>query len=252
LLFLVMPVLLPMTSTQAGLVVGTLFACFSGLPIAGFGEFGTREYFVNLFFPGAAAIECVFSCALLERLRFRDFIRREEIAAARDELAKLDDAKNRFSANVHHELRTPLTLMIAPLDGLRAGEYGPVPEAVRDVIAIMQSNGQRLLKLINDLLDLAKLEDKKFSLARQRFDLVPFIEELVRGTQALAERKGLRVESVVGDSASVPVVADRGALDKILINLVGNAIKFTNPGGAVRVRCQPSHRGVLIEVADTG
>lgn len=252
LLFLGMPVLLPMTSMQAGLVVGTLFACFAALPLAGFGEFGTRGYFVNLFFPGAAAIECIFSCALLERLRFRDFLRREEIAAARDELAKLDDAKNRFSANVHHELRTPLTLMIAPLDGLRTGEYGPVPEAVREVIAVMQSNGQRLLKLINDLLDLAKLEDKKFSLVRQRFDLAPFIEELVRSTQVLAERKGIRVASDISEASSLLVVADRSALDKILINLVGNAIKFTNPGGSVTLRYRPAAGGIEIEVEDTG
>jgi len=252
LLFLGMPVLLPLTSMQAGLVVGTLFACFAGLPMGGFGEFGTREYFVNLFFPGAAAIECVFSCALLERLRFRDFLRREEIAAARDQLAKLDDAKNRFSANVHHELRTPLTLMIAPLDGLRGGEYGEVAEQARSVLSTMHSNGQRLLKLINDLLDLAKLEDKKFSLSKQTFDLVPFVDELVRGTQPLAEKKGIQVERQERGDSSVLVVADRDALDKVLINLVGNAIKFTNPGGSVAISCEAVEGGVQIEVSDDG
>lgn len=252
LLFLGMPVLLPMTSMQAGVVVGTLFACFASLPLAGFGEFGTREYFVNLFFPGAAAIECVFSCALLEKLRFRDFLRREEIAAARDQLAKLDDAKNRFSANVHHELRTPLTLMIAPLDSLRGGDYGQVSDQAKAVLGVMYANGQRLLKLINDLLDLAKLEDKKFSLVKQEIDLVPFIEEIVRGAQALAEKKGLRIERREGTSAVVNVLVDRDALDKILMNLVGNAIKFTNPGGLVSISCAEVEGGIQIEVADTG
>jgi len=252
LLFLGMPVLLPLTSMQAGLVVGTLFACFAGLPLGGFGEFGTREYFVNLFFPGAAAIECVFSCALLERLRFRDFMRREEIAAARDQLAKLDDAKNRFSANVHHELRTPLTLMIAPLDGLRGGEYGEVSEQARSVLAIMHANGQRLLKLINDLLDLAKLEDKKFSLSKQPVDLVSFVNEIVLGTRALAEKKGIRIERRERRSVSVPATADRDALDKILINLVGNAIKFTNPGGCISISCETVQGGAQIEISDDG
>lgn len=252
LLFLGMPVLLPLTSMQAGVVVGTLFACFASLPAIGFGEFGTREYFVNLFFPGAAAIECVFSCALLERLRFRDFLRREEIAAARDQLAKLDDAKNRFSANVHHELRTPLTLMIAPLDGLRGGEYGAISDQARTVLGVMNANGQRLLKLINDLLDLAKLEDKKFSITKQPIELVPFIDDLVRGTRALAEKKGLRVERREGASRTVQAIADRDALDKILINLVGNAIKFTDSGGLISVSCEKIEDGVQIEVSDTG
>ncbi|MBK7949985.1 MAG: response regulator [Deltaproteobacteria bacterium] len=252
LLFLGIPVLLPMTSMQAGLVVGFLFACFAGLPLAGFGELGTQEYFVNLFFPGAAALECVFSCALLERLRFRDYQRREEIAAARDQLAKLDDAKNRFSANVHHELRTPLTLMIAPLDSLRAGEYGQISDQARDMLGVMAANGQRLLKLINDLLDLAKLEDKKFNLVRQPIALVPFIDELVRGTQALAQKKGLRVERRPEVDPAVSVVADRDALDKILINLVGNAMKFTNPGGSITISCENVEGGIQIAVADSG
>ncbi|MFO0689575.1 MAG: ATP-binding protein [Myxococcota bacterium] len=252
LLFLGVPVLLPMTSMQAGLVVGFLFACFAGLPLAGFGEFGTQEYIVNLFFPGAAGIECIFSCALLERLRFRDYQRREEIAAARDQLAKLDDAKNRFSANVHHELRTPLTLMIEPLDSLRAGEYGAISDQAKDMLGVMAANGQRLLKLINDLLDLAKLEDKKFNLDRQPIALVSFIDELVRGTEALALKKDLRVEKRADIDPSLRVVADRDALDKILINLVGNAMKFTNPGGRITLACESVEGGVQITVADTG
>jgi signal transduction histidine kinase len=185
LLFLGMPVLLPLTSRQAAVVSSVVFGLFASQPLLGFGEFPANVFMINLLLPGLAAVECVVSCALLDRLKFQDYLRREEIAAARDELAKLDDAKTRFSANVHHELRTPLTLMLAPLDGLREGDYGQSSPAAARVLGTMQSNGQRLLKLINNLLDLAKLENQEFSISRQPLELVDFVEDLIEGTRSL-------------------------------------------------------------------
>lgn len=251
LLFLGMPVLLPLTARQSIGVNSILFGSFAALPLMGAGAFGSQDYFVNLFFPGAAAIECIFSCALLDGLRFRDYLRRSEITAARDELAKLDDAKTRFTANVHHELRTPLTLMLAPLEGLRAGDYGSVPDGAKKTIDTMRSNGKRLLKLINNLLDLAKLEDGKFSIVRLPVDIGDLIENLVDGTRDLAEQKGISITSAVPRDLS-SIYADSDALDKILINLIGNSLKFTEPGGSVRTEAEARADGVEIRVLDTG
>jgi signal transduction histidine kinase len=251
LLFLGMPVLLPLTSRQAAVVSSVVFGLFVSQPLLGFGEFPANVFMINLLLPGLAAVECVVSCALLDRLKFQDYLRREEIAAARDELAKLDDAKTRFSANVHHELRTPLTLMLAPLDGLREGDYGESSPAAARILGTMHSNGQRLLKLINNLLDLAKLENQEFSISRQPLELVDFVEDLIEGTRSLAAVKGLEVS--VRPLGVIPsICADRDALDKIMINLVGNALKFTEAGGSVVVELEESEGGVELRVIDSG
>jgi len=251
LLFLGMPVLLPMSAKQSAGVVSILMVAFAGLPLSGFGELATRDYFVNLVFPGAAAIESVFSCALLDRLRFRDFQRREEIAAARDELKILDDAKSRFSANVHHELRTPLTLMLAPLEGLRSGDYGAVSQTFDKTFKTMHVNGQRLLKLINNLLDLAKLESSQFEVYRAPVELDQLVENIVIGALPMAERKQIDLFSSVPAPAP-QLYADAEALEKILVNLLGNALKFTEPGGEIEIGVDPKDEGVEIFVRDSG
>lgn len=251
LLFLGMPVLLPLSARQSGMLVGSIFLAFSCLPLFGAGTFGTREYFVNLFFPGAAAVEAVFSCALLDNLRFRDFCRTQEIAAARDELAKLDDAKTRFSANVHHELRTPLTLMIAPLEGIRGGQYGSVSTEVGRVLETMHSNGQRLLKLISNLLDLSKLENSQFSIVRAPVSLSDVLSELVDGTRPLAAQKGISLSSLGLDELQ-SVFVDRDAIDKVFMNLIGNALKFTGKDGLIRLEGENVEEGVELRVVDSG
>ena len=251
LLFLGMPVLLPLTSRQAALVVSVVYVLFATQSAFGFGEFPTNAYLVNLLLPALAAVECVLSCALLDDLKFQDYLRREEIAAARDELAQLDDAKTRFSANVHHELRTPLTLMLAPVDGLRDGDYGETTPEISRILGTMRSNGHRLLKLINNLLDLAKLENQQFSISRQPMDLVEYLEDIVEGTRSLAELKSLDIS--VNPKGEIPsICADRDAFDKIMINLVGNAMKFTDPGGSVVVEIEGRIDGVEVSVVDTG
>jgi signal transduction histidine kinase len=188
---------------------------------------------------------------LLDRLRFVDYCRTEEIAAARDQLAKLDDAKTRFSANVHHELRTPLTLLLAPLDGLHDGDYGPLGQETQKIIRTMRSNGERLLKLINNLLDLAKLEDSKFSITRLPLSVTDLLEDLADGTRAVAKLKHISIDtSSLGELA--PVFADRDALDKVFLNLLGNALKFTESGGSISIEGENVDGGVVVRIVDSG
>jgi signal transduction histidine kinase len=175
----------------------------------------------------------------------------------------LDEAKSRFTANIHHELRTPLTLMLAPLDSMLSGAFGEVPAAQRSYLETMHKNALRLLKLINNLLDHARIESGQMQVRRQPLELRRLVEEIVESARPMAERK--RVELAAELAADLPVVnADPEALEKVLVNLVGNALKFTDPGGRVTVSVGraadgpegaaggAAPAGVELVVADTG
>src|SRR4030095_5229857 len=144
----------------------------------------------------AAGFESVMSSAMQDRIRFREFLQRRELERARDELRELDRAKSRFTANLHHELRTPLTLMLAPLEGMRSGEFGGLSDLLQQTVRTMHVNGRRLLKLINNLLELAKIESRELQVRRVRLDPARLAQDVVEGARGLAERKG--VELVCG------------------------------------------------------
>jgi signal transduction histidine kinase len=191
-------------------------------------------------------------------MRIADFRQRAELERARDRLAALDEVKARFSANVHHELRTPLTLILAPLDALRSGEFGEVPEVVGRTLRTMHINGQRLLKMINNLLDLAKVESQSFDVHRRPMDLVQLLQDVVDGAEGLARRKNLELVLEAPSGDPIPRLnADPDALEKVVMNLVGNALKFTGEGGRITVSVQAGARvdgydGVEVAVTDTG
>jgi signal transduction histidine kinase len=234
LLFVGMPVLLPLRAGEAAGVCGTLFVAFVLSSHFYAGEFELKGFVVRSVFLFSAAFESVVSCALLEGVRFTDFRQRRELEVARDKLRQLDEAKSRFSANVHHELRTPLTLMLAPLDAMLAGEFGELSGSQRAYLETMHKNALRLLKLINNLLDFAKIESKQAELHRQPLELPRLVAEIVDSARPMAERKGVTLSAEC--APGLPIVnADPDALEKILVNLVGNALKFTEAGGSIRV-----------------
>ncbi len=185
-------------------------------------------------------------------MRFSDFLQRREIERARDELKELDAAKSRFTANIHHELRTPLTLTLAPVEAMLGGEFGELNPMQQSYLETVQSNGLRLLKLINNLLDLAKIESQQLQVRRRPVRLAEVCEGIISGARPLAERKGVRLE-VEGLEELPEIHADPEAFEKILVNLLGNALKFTDGGGAIRVHgVHEGKGGVHIVVADTG
>ncbi len=250
-LFLGMPVLLPLNASQSAGIVCSLSAAFAALPLVTGESPSFQTYIVPVFFVLSAAVECVASSAVLDRMRFNDFRQRLEVEQARDELQKLDEQKSRFTANVHHELRTPLTLMLAPIDGLLGGEFGEVSELQRGYLRSMHANGLRLLKLINNLLDLAKIEGGQMRIVRRPVRLAHLVDRLVEGARPLAERKevSLSAESL----EDLPeVYLDADAIEKVLVNLVGNALKFTPAGGSITVRAARAEDRIHLEVADTG
>ncbi len=244
-------VLVPLSGKQAFGIGSMIFVIYALLPIYGKDQVNWSALFQHLFFLGAACVEAGWAAAYMDRMRFLDFKQKRELESARDELAELDRAKSRFSANIHHELRTPLTLILAPLDSLRSGELGRLPEAVERILATMQANGRRLHKMINNLLDLSKVESQQFSIHRRSMRLVRIVDELVMGAQALADRKDIEI-SAVGFSELPQINADAEAIEKVLVNLVGNAVKFTERGGRIELCAEHQGDAIAIAVSDTG
>ncbi len=252
--FVSLPVLGTVTAIQAALSVSVLFAAFMSYPAFVEQVGDLRSFVINTLFLAGAGLSSIVSCALLDRARFDDFKRRRELEEARDELAQLDQAKSRFTANVHHELRTPLTLLLAPLEGMLSGDFGSVAEEQRSYLKTMHVNGLRLLKLINNLLDLAKVESQQLELRRRACDLGRLLDDVVTSARPLAEQK--RIELVGAGLEALPQIhADGDALEKVVTNLLGNALKFTEPDGRIEVRGEPLPEalgGVRLTVTDTG
>ncbi len=243
--------LTPQSSRQATFISVMMFGGYAALPLYTRDPVDWLMFSENLFFLGAACAEACWACLHMDRMRFADFKQKRQLERARDELAELDRAKSRFSANVHHELRTPLTLILAPLDALRDGELGPLTPVVMRTLTTMQANGRRLHKMINNLLDLSKVESDRFEIVRRRIRLAPIVEELVVGARALADRKGVALEAS-GFDAIPDIHADADALDKVFVNLVGNALKFTDAGGRIEITARAIDDGVEVSVRDSG
>ena len=259
LLFVGVGTLVPLTTRQASGILGMLYGAYVGVGLLA-KPIVWEEFGLHLFFLGAAGFAGAMSCGLLDRMRFNDFLQRREIEEARDKLASLDREKSRFTANIHHELRTPLTLMLAPIEAMRSGDLGEVPSGLDRTLRTMQSNGLRLLKLINNLLDLAKIESQQLSVRRVPVDLTQLVGEVVDGATPMADRKGLWLRQE-GFGEFPTFHLDPDALEKILVNLIGNALKFTDAGGiTVRASALPAggeegelaQGGVHLTVEDTG
>ena len=252
-LFGALPVLLPLVVRQVAVACGLLIVGFCVL--GPFSAIGRDTGLIHVVFLVTATGVSMAAAHLLDAVRYEAYDRQYELELARDHLAELDVAKSRFTANVHHELRTPLTLMLAPLEAIRGGDLGSYPANLESTFSTMHSNGLRLLRLINDLLDLAKIESEQLSIARRPIDVGRVLSSVVDGARAMADRKGvgLRFEASVGE-----LCADPDALERIAVNLVGNALKFTDVGTvtiSVDAASAASGMGpgaVHIKVQDTG
>jgi signal transduction histidine kinase len=172
------------------------------------------------------------------------------------QLAKLgaetaNRSKSEFLANMSHELRTPLNAIIGFSDVMKAGMFGPLSQRYRDYASDIFNSGTHLLKLINDILDLSKLEAKQAELFEEELDL----SQLVSACMHLMEpqAKGAKVQLSSTAASNIPLVrADDRRMRQILINLLSNAVKFTPEGGSVSVSVAISHDGVKVCVRDTG
>ena len=166
-------------------------------------------------------------------------------------LRDLDRAKSAFFANVSHEFRTPLTLTLGPLDDVLAGEQGPISEAARSSLVLARRSAGRVLDLINQMLDVARLEAGQTPLRARPLRLGDVARAQTEAFHALAAQKEIAVDLHVPE-APVEVMADPEHLATILSNLLSNAFKFTPTRGTVRVRVESDATAARIVVRDSG
>lgn len=174
-----------------------------------------------------------------------------ELEAARAEAEAQNSGKSRFLANMSHELRTPLNAIMGFSDIMRSRLFGPLPDRYGEYAELIHESGGHLLDLINDVLDMSKIEAERFELSREVFDGREAVNAVLRLMRGQADRAGVQLRGVL-PRESLEIDADRRALKQIALNLVSNALKFTPRHGAVTVGLQAAGGMMELVVADTG
>ena len=178
--------------------------------------------------------------------------RREiELDEARLVAEQQNAGKSRFLANMSHELRTPLNAIMGFSDIMRQRLFGPMSDRYSEYAELIHESGAHLLELINDVLDMSKIEAERFELAREDFDARDAIAAVLRLMRGQADRAGISLRGEIS-AESLEAEADRRAIKQIAFNLISNALKFTPRGGLVTVSAQRLGEVLEIVVADTG
>ena len=189
----------------------------------------------------------VYDSMLVSEATLRE--RQAALGRANDELVKASQMKSDFLATMSHELRTPLNAILGFTDLVRSGATGPVTPLMDDHLERVRRNGSILLDLINDVLDLSKIEAGRMTLTHDVVVTGTLVRRVMANVQALADAKGLRL-AVTGDTEALALADPRG-LHQILTNLIGNAVKFT-AAGSVTCRIRADRDATFIDVTDTG
>jgi signal transduction histidine kinase/FixJ family two-component response regulator len=174
----------------------------------------------------------------------------EEERERADALAAIDRAKTAFFSNVSHEFRTPLTLMLGPIENLLTDVNGPLTPPQRNEVEILQRNAGRLLKLVNALLDFSRIEAGRARATYAPTDVSGLTRELAGAFRSAIEHVGIQFD-VDCDAIDEPVFLDRDMWEKIVLNLLSNALKFTL-SGSIRVALRRYGDAVELTVVDTG
>jgi PAS domain S-box-containing protein len=176
----------------------------------------------------------------------------EEERRRAEALAEIDRAKTTFFSNVSHEFRTPLTLMLSPLEEALARPDGQIDADTRSLVSIAHRNGIRLLKLVNTLLDFSRIEAGRVTASYETTNLAEFTAELASNFRSAFDKAGLRLV-IDADLLPQPVYVDRDMWEKIVLNLISNAFKFTFEGQiTVTVKTGADGRHAEVGVRDTG
>jgi signal transduction histidine kinase/DNA-binding response OmpR family regulator/ligand-binding sensor domain-containing protein len=171
--------------------------------------------------------------------------RTETIAQQAEDLKELDKLKSRFFANISHELRTPLTLILGPLRQLRKKQDNGQLE-------VMERNGTKLLGLVEEILDLSKLEAQKLELEEKPTSIYPFFQRLFSNYESAASYKNIKWSFEAKDMDDLQLYLDRGKVEKIINNLLSNALKFTPHDGEISMKMEDRTNYIRISVEDSG
>ncbi|HEV2693117.1 MAG TPA: ATP-binding protein [Verrucomicrobiae bacterium] len=255
-ILLAMGLVSPWTYGQnACITVCTLVAY---LVVAAAGRLELKYAINNTTFLFLTAAFVVLGSRSNARQRFEEFKLRYELDKSRKsleqtnhKLVELDKLKSRFFANVSHELRTPLTLLLGPLEVLIQKFSKTVDVSSQEMLQTMHSNGMRLLKLINDLLELIRLEAGRLEIKTEPLAVMDFMNGIASSVRQMAREKNITFETH-SDAELGNILADRDKLEKIALNLLFNALKFTPSGGRVWFLAEKKDDHFNIVVGDTG
>ncbi len=173
-----------------------------------------------------------------------------ELEVARDNAMQADRVKSKFLANMSHELRTPLNAILGYTELILDNIYGDVPEKIQEVLDRLEKNGRHLLNLINDILDFSKIEAGQLNLSLNEYSMKEVFQTVLTSVEALAMEKNLDLKVAVPEDLAKGM-GDEQRIVQVLLNLLGNAIKFTDEG-EVRVEATVSNETFLVSVFDTG
>lgn len=181
----------------------------------------------------------------------------ESLTIHEQKLVEMDQTKTHFFANISHEFRTPLTLTIGPVESALDGKFGPVGPQLKHQLEIVLRNSRRLLRLINQLLEISKIDSGQFRISVQEQDLVVFVKEIYELFHPWSTDKHIRFDFISAEKRLIGFL-DMDKVEKILSNLLSNAFKFTPEGGRVSIKLKKNvhpETGLPIAeftVSDTG
>jgi PAS domain S-box-containing protein len=215
------------------------------------------ELLIELALSTVSREDVVLTTAVVRDLTARQYleatrVRIHDMEAQQARTLEANRLKSEFLANMSHELRTPLNAIIGFSELMHRGKVGPVSPDHQEFLGDILSSAKHLLQLINDVLDLAKVESGKMEFRPEPVDLTRLAQEVRQAVRGLADAQGIQIDVEV-DATVVAVVIDPARLKQVLYNYLSNGIKFTPAGGTVAVRIGPEGSDQFrIDVADTG
>jgi signal transduction histidine kinase/FixJ family two-component response regulator len=204
----------------------------------------------NLYFLTLTSLICITATYFNRRQRLKEFALGAALARSYHQVSELERLKSEFFANVSHELRTPLTLIVSPLQDVDK-RRGELPKELGELVRLARDNSLRLLRIVSDLLELGRVESQELRLTPEPIELGDFVAQQIVSVRRLATLKHVVLE-LTPMSDRFWVTADAALIEKILINLLTNAIKFTPQLGKISVDVRHHANDVIVEVSDTG
>ncbi|MBI4902274.1 MAG: PAS domain S-box protein [Acidobacteria bacterium] len=221
----------------------------SGLDLYAQRRDGTRFPVDIVLSPIPTASGKFHTAAIVRNITHR---KQEEILLreARTQAESANRAKSEFLASMSHELRSPLNTIMGYTQLLAEETIGPLNETQRRFVQNIERDSQHLRDLINDILDISRIEAGQLDLKREPFPLAPLLQEVVTSLQPMATERQVRLDNP--EHCPATVVGDAFRTRQVVINLLTNAVKFTQPGGSVQIRSRSVHGKIAVSVDDSG
>ncbi len=203
--------------------------------------------FDNIMIYGVVMLTFMFSLVLSKRF-YAVLVRSEEMSK---QLLVKDREKDEFLTNISHELKTPVNSMIAVTESVLNEAEGSINSQQKEVLSLVVESGKRLSGLIKDLLDFSKMKNGILPLQKSFFDIECLIQNIVKEFLFIANEKNLAIKTELQNSIK-KMYADKYRVIQVIYNLLGNAVKFTPPGGSIEVSLYENGKSIFITVKDTG